>query len=232
MNCSCSLNPGQFEVLVATTGCVGLLSYVASAFAIVAAIGFYKAHQVFSQRLVLYLLSSTLVFAGIRVVQAAVIYQNVQELCKKLGFLLQYAVWLKTSFIRNLNKRKHEALYVVSSVLIPLPTAIVPLFTNTYGPAGAWCWINGTDSNCERLLTGMIEQFALWYGPLIILTVLNVLAIIRIAYLLCTRAWKYNRVLRDPSLPNQNHRAALKEVLPLMAYPIIFHTTILIALAD
>ena len=99
MNRSCSLNPGQFEVLVATTGCVGLLSYVASAFAIVAAIGFYKAHQVFSQRLVLYLLSSTLVCAGIRVVQAAVIYQNVQELCKTLGFLLQYAVWLKTLFI-------------------------------------------------------------------------------------------------------------------------------------
>ena len=165
--------------------------------------------------------------------QAAVIYQNIQELCKKLGFLLQYAVWLKTSFIRNLNKRKHEALYVVSSVLIPLPTAIVPLFTNTYGPAGAWCWINGTDSNCERLLTGMIEQFALWYGRSPHHSdFLNVLAIIRIAYLLCKRAWKYNRVLRDPSLPNQNHRVALKEVLPLMAYPIIFHTTILIALAD
>jgi len=45
MNRSCSLNPGQLEVLVATTGCVGLLSYVASAFAIVTAIGFYKAHH-------------------------------------------------------------------------------------------------------------------------------------------------------------------------------------------
>ena len=232
MNRSCSLNPGQLEVLVATTGCVGLLSYVASAFAIVTAIGFYKAHQVFSQRLVLYLLSSTLVCAGIRVVQAAVIYQNVQELCKKLGFLLQYAVWLKTSFIRNLNKRKHEALYVVSSVLIPLPIAIVPLFTNTYGPAGAWCWINGTDSNCERLLTGMIEQFALWYGPIVGLTVVDVLAVIRNAHILCKRAWKYDREFHDPLLPKQNHRAALKEVLPLIAYPIAFHVAILIALAD
>jgi len=246
MNRSCSLNPGQLKGLVVTTGCVGLLSYVASAFAIVAATGFYKAHQVFSQRLVLYLLISTLVYSGILVLQSELIYQNIQELCKSLAFLMQYAMWLKTSFIfwitvylftlaefsRNLNKRKHEALYVVSSVLIPLPIACVPLFTNTYGPAGAWCWIKGTDSNCERLISGMIEQFALWYGPLIILTVLDVLAIIRIAYILCKRAWKYNREHRDPSLPNQNHRAALKEVLPLMAYPIIFHTTILIALAD
>ena len=179
MNRSCSLNPGQLEVLVVTTGCVGLLSYVASAFAIVAAIEFYKAHQVFSQRLVLYLLISTLVYSGILVVQSELIYQNIQEFCMTLAFLMQYAMRLKSSFIfwitvylftlaefsHNLNKRKHEALYVVSSVLIPLPIAIVPLLTNTYGPAGAWCWIKGTDSNCERLITGMTEQFALWYGP-------------------------------------------------------------------
>jgi len=76
------------------------------------------------------------------------------------------------------------------------------------------------------------KQFALWYGPLIILTVLNVLAIIRIAYILCKRAWKYNRELRDPSLPNQNHRAALKEVLPVITYPVIFHATSLLSLAN
>ena len=246
MNHSCSLDPGQLEVLVVTSGCVGLLSYVASAFAIVTAVGFYKAHQVFSQRLVLYLLISTLVYSGVLVVQSEVVYQNIQELCKTLAFLMQYAMWLKTSFIcwitfylyvlaefnRNLNGRKHEAVYVISSVVMPLLLAFVPLFTNTYGPAGAWCWIKGTDSNCKRLITGMIEQFALWYGPLIILTVLDVLAVIRIAHILCKRAWQYDRKLRDASLPNQNHRAALKEVLPLMAYPIMFHTTILIALAD
>jgi len=78
----------------------------------------------------------------------------------------------------------------------------------------------------------MEQQVALWDGPLALLTVLEVLAVIRIVCILCKRAWKYDREFRDPLLPRQNHRAALKEVLPLMAYPIIFHATILIALAD
>jgi len=231
---------------VITTGCVGLLSYVASAFAIVTAIGFYKAHQVFSQRLVLYLLISTLVFSGMRVVQAAMVYQNILVLCKSLAFLNQYFALLKmiftswitfylymlVEFSHNLNKRKHEVFYVISSLLIPLPTACVPLITNTYGQAGAWCWIKATDSNCEPLRTGTIEQFALWYGPIIVLTVVDVLAVIRIAHILCKRAWRYDREVRDSILPKQNHRAALKEVLPLIAYPIAFHVAILIALAD
>jgi len=132
MNTSCSFEPGQLEVLVITTGCVGLLSYVASAFAIVTAIGFYKAHQVFSQRLVLYLLISTLVFSGMRVVQAAMVYQNILVLCKSLAFLNQYFALLKmiftswitfylymlVEFSHNLNKRKHEVFYVISSLLI------------------------------------------------------------------------------------------------------------------
>jgi len=77
-----------------------------------------------------------------------------------------------------------------------------------------------------------MEQFVLWYGPLVVLAVLDVLAIIRTVYILCKRAWKYDRQLRDPSLPNQNHRAALKEVLPVIVYPFIFHATSLLSLAD
>ena len=246
MNHNCSFEPGQLEVLVLTTGCISLLSFVASACAIVVAVGFYKAHKVFSQRLVLYLLTSALVYSGIRIVQSAVKYQNNPEMCKTPAFLLQYAAWLKmlctswiilylyvlAEFTRNLNERKHEVFYVISSVLIPLPVAFVPLFTNTYGSAGALCWIKSTDSNCKTLRTGIIEQFVLWYGPLIVVTVLDILAIIRIASILCKRAWNYNREVRDPLLPNQNHRAALKEVLPLMVSPVIYHATFLIALAD
>ena len=246
MNVTCSFDPWQLTVLVATNGGVALVSYLASAFAIVAAVGFYKAHQVFSQRLVLYLLTSALVFSGMRVVQATVKFQNVEELCKTLAFLNQYFAWLKVMFTswitfylyvlvefsRNLNARKHEAVYVISFVLIPLPIATVPFFTSTYGSGGALCWIIMTDSNCRRLQAGMIEQVALWYGPLVVVTVLNFLAIIRISCILCKRAWKYDRTVLDPTLPKQNHRAALKEVLPLIAYPIFFHTTILLALAD
>jgi len=170
-------------------------------------------------------LGTRLVFFGMRVVQVTVKYQNVEELCKT-G---QYFAWLKmlfTSWItfylymlvelsHNLNARKHEAFYVISFVLIPLPIVCAPFFTSTYGSAGALCWIMATDSNCNRLTAGMIEQIAMWYGPLVVLTVLNGLAIVRIAFILCQRAWKCDRKVYDPVLPKQNHRAALKEVLPL-----------------
>ena len=247
MNNSCTFSPGQLEVLVITTSGVGLLSFVASAFAIVTAVGFYKAHKMFSQRLVLYVLTSVLAHSGVLVVQAAVKYTNILGLCKTLAFLLQYALGLKFLFIFwitfylyllaefncILNKGKHEAVYVISSVVIPLLLAFVPLFTNTYGlVGGAWCWIMSTDNNCKPLTAGVIEQFVLWYGPLVVLAVLDVLAITRIAYILCKRAWKYDREHRDPSLPNINHKAALKEVLPVIAYPILFHATSLFSLAD
>ena len=160
-----------------------------------------------SQRLVLYLLISALIYSGILVVQSAVKYQNIPGLCKTPAFFLLYAGWLKmlftswitfylyvlAEFSHNLNERKHEAVYVISSILIPLPVACVPLFTNTYGTiGGAWCWSKSTDSNCKPLRTGLIEQFVLWYGLLVVLAVLDVLAIIRIACILCKRAWKYD----------------------------------------
>ena len=247
MNSSCTFSPGQLEVLVITTSGVGLLSFVASAFAIVTAVGFYKAHKVFSQRLVLYVLTSVLAHSGVLVVQAAVKYTNILGLCKTLAFLLQYAIelmlffnfWITfylyvlAEFNCNLNKGRHEAVYVISSVVIPLLLAFVPFFTNSYGlVGGAWCWIMSTDSNCKPLRAGVIEQYALWYGPLVVLAVLDVLALSRISYILCKRAWKYDREYRDPSLPNQNHRAALKEVLPIIAYPFIFHATSLLSPVD
>jgi len=243
MNHSCAFEPGQVEALVITTGSVGLLSFVVTACVTVVAIGFYKAHQVIFQRLVLYLLTSALVFSGTQVVQSAVNYQNIPGLCKTPALFLLYSGWLMmlfTSWItfylyafvefnRNLNERKHEAVYVISSILIPLPVAFVPLITNTYGSLeGAWCWIMSADSNCEPLRTGIIEQFVLWYGPLVVLAVLDVLAITRIVYILCKRAWKYDRRHRDPSLPNLNHRAELKGVLPVITYPVIFHATSLL----
>jgi len=57
-------------------------------------------------------------------------------------------------------------------------------------------------------------------------------AIVRIVFILCQRAWKYDRTVYGPVLSKQNHRAALKEVLPLITYPIIFHALTFVPLAN
>ena len=118
------------------------------------------------------------------------------------------------------------------SVLLPLPFACVPFVTNSYGLAGAWCWIRATDNDCNTLVVGIAEQFALNYIPLFIITVSTIPAIVVIVCILCKRARAYNREHRNPLLPKQNHRAALKEVLPLIAYPIIFHALSFVAIAN
>ena len=99
MNTSCGLDAWQLNVLATTRGCVALLSYVVCAAAIVTAVGFYKAHKVFYQRLVLYLLTAALILTGTRVVQTVVIYEMIQEeLCVVLGFLLEYTPWVRLMF--------------------------------------------------------------------------------------------------------------------------------------
>ena len=245
MNGTCgSLDPGQLEALAITRSSIALLSYVVTAFTIVTAIGFYGAHRVFSLRLVLYSLTAALILSGIRVVQ--IVERVLDELCVPLAFLEEYVLWVKIAFTCwitfylfiltvcscNPSQNCQEMVYVSVSVLLPLPFACVPFATNSYGLAGAWCWIMATDDDCNALVAGVVEQFALTFVPLLVITAFDIPAIVVIVCILCKRAWSYDREHRNPLLPKQNHRAALKEVLPLIAYPIIFHALSFIAIAN
>ena len=113
-----------------------------------------------------------------------------------------------------------KTILTIASLFVPLPIACVPFITHTYGLAGAWCWIKATDADCSKLEAGVTEQFTLWYGPLFVLSILEIIIVITCN--LCKRAWSYDRENCDPLLPRQNRRAVLKEVLPLIACPIIF----------
>ena len=244
MNGTCgSLDPGQLEALAITRSSIALLSYVVTAFTIVTAIGFYKAHRVFSLRLVLYFLTAALAFSGIVVMQ---VFETIFELCVPLAFLEEYVLWVKIAFTCwitfylftltvcscNPSQKWQEIVYVSVSVLLPLPFACVPFVTNSYGLAGAWCWIKATDDDCNALVAGVAEQFALTFVPLLVITAFDIPAIVVIVCILCKRAWSYDREHRNPLLPKQNHRAALKEVLPLIAYPITFHVLSFVAMAN
>ena len=101
-----------------------------------------------------------------------------------LAFLGEYVLWVKVSFMCwitfylfsltvcncNPSQKCQEMVYVVTSVLLPLPFACVPFITQSYGLAKAWCWIKATDDNCATLEAGVIEQFALAFVPLLIIT--------------------------------------------------------------
>ena len=155
-----------------------------------------------------------------------------ENLCVAFAFLLLYAEWVKlvltvwltvhifcfAVFLKNL--KKFEPLYVVTSLLVPAGIALVPLLTKTYGLAGSWCWIADWKNNCDAnpLVEGATEQFALWYGPAMVLLGLSATAMITMVTVMACRICMHSTT----TFARDNNWKALKQLLPLAIYPMLF----------
>ena len=85
-------------------------------------------------------------------------------------------------------------------------------------------------------IEGIIFQFALWYGPLFFCLTVTVGMAITILIILGVRACKeketnHNIFNKKMAISNKNQKA-LKELSPLMAYPIIFYFMTLLPLSN
>ena len=163
-----------------------------------------------------------------------------QIACKSISFLAEYNLWIKLLFTLCLifhlfclavclqNFQKLEIGYVLFSILFPLLFSWIPFIHNSYGMVGAWCWIRSWKDDCatQKYLEGIIEQFVLWYGPLFISLTLSVVAVFIILIVLAQRAYAHknqeSECLIENHERNQNKKA-IKELLPLLAYPVIFY---------
>ena len=159
----------------------------------------------------------------------------IQHLCQAFGFLFLYTEMVKLLFtmwvtvhlfcyaVFHKNLKRLEALYVVTSLVVPAGIASVPFTTHTYGLSQSWCWIQSRKDNCPGstlLVRGVIEQFALWFGPAMVILSLVSLAMVVMVIILFHRAYVWRASQR-----NQNWKA-VKQLLPLVAYPILFFTFI------
>eukprot|EP00731_Ephydatia_muelleri_P023332 Em0015g915a len=162
---------------------------------------------------------------------------SIRPLCVLLSFVGFFSQWAKLLFtwwiafhlfsfaVCLKNWKALEALYVVSTLFLSVVIAIVPFTTNTYGPAGSWCWIVSSYNNSPSTpnTEGVIEQFVLWYGPsTIILSLSSSAMVVMLAVLtvrVCTQRKKMRSQLGSNGSPNWK---ALKQLLPLAAYPIVF----------
>ena len=131
-------------------------------------------------------------------------------------------------FNRNLQSYKYEVVGVLTCHTLPVLFSIVPFVTlkndTLYGLAGAWCWIKLTDKDCNEYKAGVIEQFTLWYGPFMFLAILNCIAMLVVIVVLYRGA-------RGTHEPHQ-YREALKEMVPLLVYPLIFNTLYCLGVAN
>ena len=151
--------------------------------------------------------------------------------CVAFAFLLLYTEWVKlaltvwlTIHIFSLavifkNLKRFEPLYVATSLLVPAAIAAVPFTTKTYGLAGSWCWIEDWRNDCDSkiLVVGAIEQFALWYGPSMVLLVLSATAMFVMVVVVVCRLHVHRTALEGDA-----NWKALKQLLPLAIYPILF----------
>ena len=161
----------------------------------------------------------------------------------KLMFTLCLTFHLFCFSVLHKNFQRFDIAHILVSVFSPFLFVWIPFvdfFHNNngrpyYGQAGAWCWIKNWDNNSadHNLPGGEIEEYILLYGPAIVGLIMANIAVIVIIVVLVHRAYGCcnNYRLNNESLINESaplitsenlrNKKVLKEVLPLVVYPIL-----------
>ena len=222
-------------VFSATNG----LSVVVCLFAIIL-VSVLKLYRKAVYRLALYQVVASLTFAIACVVGVIFINYNkapevYSRLCVAVGLWYLFTqnlklfstLWLTfhlfcfAVFYKNM--KKLELLYVFTSLLISAIFSVVPLMTDSYGFNGLTCWIRDRDDNCSGRRTDVeiIEQFTLWYGPSTTLLLMESTVLLVMVVILGYRLRRRTKHEGATSSEDQNWKA-VKQLLPLIAYPILF----------
>ena len=204
----------------------------------------FKLHRTTVYRLALYQVLASLDVATIQLLEIIfVAYEDepwpwpevhARRLCIAMAWLQLYSIWLKILFtvwvtfhlfclgVLHRNMEKLEVMYVATSLLVPVLVCAIPLVTHTYGfsPVDG-CYIPIYEkNNTVELKVSVAEKFALLDAPamafLLVASIAMVIMIIKLSYWVCRRM-KY-----EPITGGDQFREALKQVLPLAAFPIIF----------
>ena len=180
-NSSLNLTDGQQLFLIFGHCSTSMLSAIVCLTALVIMI-YFRLYKWFNYRLVLYILVSVLIYSLIHFMQLPVAWYDPASkalvgFCQFIAFSSEYIIWnllLLTVFIiiqlfslvicfKEL--KAMERYYVLFSCIFPLFFSWIPFVTNSYGLSGQWCWIRKHDKDCSES-AGIVEQYALWYGPL------------------------------------------------------------------
>ena len=150
--------------------------------------------------------------------------------CVAVGYLFLMAALMKVCFgswitfhlfcfaVLLKNMKKLEPLYVVSSILIPIAISSIPLTTKSYGPSGEWCMVQ--PKRCgANYAAGEIELLAVWFGPAVVLLVLQCIAMLTI---IITVYYRAHRTSGENVFGCELNNIAFRQLLPLVAYPMLF----------
>ena len=191
-----------------------------------------KLHKKLVYRLALYQVLSALVTASVGAMQVVVINYDESKtiyvrICTAIGLLQVYTQWMKLLFtmwvtfhlfcfaVFHKNLKKLEVLYVVTSLLVPTLIASVPLLTHAYGPSSnGICYIYANTS------VAFIERLALWDGPAMLMLIAASTAMVVMVIILASQM--HRRSKYEQITDGDQFLKALKQLLPLAAFPIFF----------
>ena len=158
--------------------------------------------------------------------------------CKFTAFFTQYCTWVEIIFTGWLtfhlfcyiiyfkNFKRLECLYIASAIVVPMLFNWIPFINDSYDLSGAWCFIHSSkEDNCTelRFIEGIVEQFVLFYGPATIFLALQIIAVSTIFAVLLRRVCKSSASGdREPLYDKNKYFQVIKQLLPLLAYPIIY----------
>ena len=185
-------------------------------------------------RLALYQVLSAMTFATVEASEIVFVYYNSDvsvyaKVCTVIGWVVVYMQWTKLLFtmwvtlhlfcfaVFYKNLKNLEVMYVVTSLLVPAVIACVPLTTRSYGlGASGKCYININESD----RSAFIERLALWDGPAMASLFMASVAMIFVVVKLGLRVW--TRHAYEPITDGDQYWKALKQLLPLAAFPLLF----------
>ena len=192
-----------------------------------------KLYKKLVYRLALYQVLSALVMASIGATQTVVINYDESSniygrICTAIGLLQLYTEWMKLLFtmwvtfhlfcfaVLHKNLKKLEVLYVVTSLLVPAVIAFVPLVTHAYGlnSNGNICCIYANTS------VAFIERLALWDGPALLMLITASAAMVVMVIKLARQVRQRSKC--EPITDGDQFVKALKQLLPLAAFPMLF----------
>ncbi len=200
----------------------------------------FKKWQIFSQRLIVYLIMSTMLISVTRSL-ARVSYDGTfteahRGFCIFIGYasqntvLMPYAailsitVYMFLAVVCNWRTDKYEWLYIFFIFVFPWTFTWIPFIKSAYGRAGAWCWIRTIDiDTCERIEFGIVLQLVLYYVPLFASLLTQVFLYLTI---LCKlhinkNRWKGTTVAKMAE-DDANYKILRTEALTLFIYPLIY----------
>ena len=202
-----------------------------------------KQYRIFMNRLVLYLMiaaslwSIAIIFEVIPVIHDQTLSEvKVRDgwgkACATIGFITQvvesvkvliicwmsFYLLLLVTFKCNANKLNHEAVGVITIIVVPLLLDCLPFGWNKYGLSGLLCWIKLTNEHCDNIWEGLGLMLAVEYVPILLTFTLILTSFICIVITLCKRAHKTDIKWKWTSV----YQRGLTEAAALMVYPFVY----------